>query len=62
MMRVNVAPASLAPRKCLHTKKARKFHSTRLRNVPVIKDLADWDAFMWNKIKQVAGWGPRIRL
>jgi succinate dehydrogenase / fumarate reductase, iron-sulfur subunit len=40
-----------------YTQKGPEISLDPLRNVPVIKDLVfDWDAFMWNKIKQVKPW------
>jgi succinate dehydrogenase iron-sulfur subunit len=40
-----------------YTQKGPEISLDPLRNVPVIKDLVfDWDAFMWNKIKEVRPW------
>jgi succinate dehydrogenase / fumarate reductase, iron-sulfur subunit len=40
-----------------YTQKGPEISLDPLRNVPVIKDLVfDWDAFMWNKIKEVKPW------
>ena len=39
------------------TKKSPEILLDPLRNIPVIKDLVfDWDAFLWNKIKEVKPW------
>jgi succinate dehydrogenase / fumarate reductase iron-sulfur subunit len=39
------------------TKKGPEILLDPLRNIPVIKDLVfDWDAFLWNKIKQLTPW------
>jgi succinate dehydrogenase / fumarate reductase, iron-sulfur subunit len=40
-----------------YTQKGPEISLDPLRNAPVIKDLVfDWDAFMWNKIKEVKPW------
>jgi succinate dehydrogenase / fumarate reductase iron-sulfur subunit len=58
MMRVNGSARLACTAKVPdYTKKGPEISLDPLRNVPVIKDLVfDWDAFMWNKIKQVKPW------
>jgi succinate dehydrogenase / fumarate reductase iron-sulfur subunit len=58
MMRVNGSARLACTAKVPdYTKKGPEISLDPLRNVPVIKDLVfDWDAFMWNKIKEVKPW------